>query len=180
MLKRKRICSLPDFQSSSLQLSCRVNQPIVVANSRRCGSFGFCVVFTQNISHSAEEQELRAPHVRHLLRTESHLFDVLCLEINMTLLIGRQPAAMRFWSFSLIVLLALLCARARAQSSEWIIDNTDASVVRLGRWVPSTAVPGYWGSNFLHDRATNKGKSVRYPLQGEFALSTLEPESKQL
>lgn len=45
-----------------------------------------------------------------------------------------------------------------------IVDNADGSGVAInGAWVSSTASPGYYGANYLHDNNANKGScSVRF------------------
>jgi hypothetical protein len=67
------------------------------------------------------------------------------------------------WRICLCWLVAL-SAQTRAQTPEWIIDNTDGGVQRVGSWAVASNVPGFWGSNYLHDRAANKSKSVRFAL----------------
>jgi len=48
--------------------------------------------------------------------------------------------------------------------SEVIVDNAAATgVLRVGTWTTSTAVPGYYGANFLHDGNSGKGtKTVKF------------------
>ena len=51
--------------------------------------------------------------------------------------------------------------------TEPVQDNTDATGVTItsgtGGWIPSSSVPGYIGTNYLHDGDTGKGtKSVQY------------------
>ena len=48
--------------------------------------------------------------------------------------------------------------------TEVILDNAAATgVLRVGTWTTSTAVPGYYGANFLHDGNSGKGtKTVKF------------------
>lgn len=42
-----------------------------------------------------------------------------------------------------------------------VADNADASMVQFsGNWITSTASPGYFGPNYVHDGNTSKGKST--------------------
>jgi hypothetical protein len=55
-----------------------------------------------------------------------------------------------------------------------IVDNSDATGVQLtGAWTSSNSTPGFWGTNYLHDSAIDKGtKSARFtpnlPTLGEY------------
>jgi hypothetical protein len=40
---------------------------------------------------------------------------------------------------------------------EIVVDNRSAGVTRAGVWVGSTAIGGYWGSDYEHDGSTGKG-----------------------
>ena len=46
----------------------------------------------------------------------------------------------------------------------YIMDNTTSGVAKTGTWLSSTSTKGYYGSDYLTDGNTNKGKSnVNYP-----------------
>lgn len=76
----------------------------------------------------------------------------------------------------------LLAARqvltlSAAAAGAIIVDNTDATGVTItGDWTASTASPGYYGSNYIHDRNAGQGtKSVRFtptlPAAGSYEVS---------
>lgn len=73
-------------------------------------------------------------------------------------------------------LAALVLTMPVARAAEVIVDNaTSGSVTITGTWTASTALPGYYGTNYLHDGNAGKGtKSVRFtpnlPAAGEYQV----------
>jgi hypothetical protein len=61
-------------------------------------------------------------------------------------------------------------------SADLIVDNTDPGVTFTGRWFTSTMTPGYYGSNYCFDDASQRGTtSARYipalPATGSYTVS---------
>ena len=58
----------------------------------------------------------------------------------------------------------ILSLSAPPASGETIVDNSDATgVTPTGEWTASSAPPGYYGGNYLHDGNVGQGtKSVRF------------------